>query len=156
HRVNTATCEGHALGVCAADIEDAISVLHVLDRRLRRYKDRSYADGQRSIKVRELEILDGTHDRDSRVVDENVNAAQFRQRAFDDGDHGTGISAVSLNGQGANSERLRCLDAFAASIGRTRISQRDIRAFAGQTFDDGGSDAPATSGDKSAFVLQCL
>ena len=28
--------------------------------------------------------------------------------------------------------------------------------FAGQTFDDGGSDAPATSGDKSAFVLQCL
>src|ERR1700731_1958374 len=48
-----------------------------------------------------------------RVVDENVNAAQFRQRAFDDGDHGTGISAVSLNGQGANSERLRCLDDFA-------------------------------------------
>ena len=26
-------------------------------------------------------------------------------------------------------------------------------AFAGETFDDGGSDAPTASGDKSAFVL---
>jgi hypothetical protein len=36
----------------------------------------------------------------SRVVNENVNAAQFRHRAFDGGDHSTGIGAVGLNGQG--------------------------------------------------------
>jgi hypothetical protein len=70
-------------------------------------------------------------------------------------DTNTGFPSLLACSQ-VSSERLRCLDDFAASIGRTRISQRDIRAFAGQTFDDGGSDAPATSGDKSAFVLQCL
>ena len=34
--------------------------------------------------------------------------------------------------------------------------QGSVRAFAGKTFDDGGSDASATSSDKSAFVLQLL
>ena len=97
--------------------DDTTSVLHAADRRLRSNEYRTHVDGQRPIKVCQLKILEGTRDQDSRVVDENVNTAQFRHRAFDSGDHGTGIGAVSLNGQGANPGRLRCLDDFVCSVG---------------------------------------
>jgi hypothetical protein len=98
-------------------VDDATSVLHVPDRRLRRNKYRKHIDSQRPIEICEFEILEGTHNRDSRVVDENVYTAQLRHRAFDGGDHGACIGAVSLNGQGANPERLRCLDDFVRSVG---------------------------------------
>jgi hypothetical protein len=63
----------------------------VLDRRLRRDKYSPHVDGQRAIEVRQRKILERTHNRDSRVVDENVNTAKFRYRAFYGGDHGTGM-----------------------------------------------------------------
>ena len=41
----------------------------------------------------------------------------LRHRAFDGGDHSTGIGAVGLNRQGVNRGRLRCLDDFIRSVG---------------------------------------
>ena len=36
------------------------------------------------------------------------------------------------------------------------LNATEMRRLLAKGFDDGGSDAPAASGDKSAFVLQCL
>jgi hypothetical protein len=96
HRVNAATSEGHALSIRAADIDDAAAFLHVFDRCLGGDENRPHVDGQRPIKVLQLEIIDGAGGQHSGVVDENVNASHFRHRAFDCGNYRTGIGTVRL------------------------------------------------------------
>jgi hypothetical protein len=121
-RLATLVAFVHCLEATAQD--EALEVLEMLLHDLFGHATQAYTKAR----LRTLKDLDqaaivlvkacrGSHDRDSRVVNENVNAAQFRHRAFDSGDHSTGIGAAGLNRQGVNRGRLRCLDDFGRSVG---------------------------------------
>ncbi len=80
---------------------------HVFDRRLRRDEHRSHLDSQRAIEILQFEIIQRGHRQRSRIVDENVDPAQFRRRALHSGEDRAGIGAISVYRQGSDSERLR-------------------------------------------------
>jgi hypothetical protein len=44
--------------------------------------------------------------------------------------------------------------ALLRAIRRTGVGESDVRAFASETFYDGGADAAASSGDESAFTFE--
>ena len=123
----------------------------MLDGSLRRHKHGAHVHGENSIEVREREIVDRAESQHARVVDQDINAAQFANRALDCCLYRAGIGTVCLNCEGPYSERLCRLRNFAGPVGRTGIGQRNVSAFASQTFDDGCADAPAAAGDKAIF-----
>jgi hypothetical protein len=125
----------------------------VFDGRLRRHKygPHVYSDG--AVEVRKLQIVNQPESQHARAVDQDVKAAQFLHRALDGGDDGAGIGAVGLDGNCLDSERLRRFGRLVRLVGRTAIGECDMRAFAGQTLDDGRTDSAAAAGDERVYSL---
>jgi hypothetical protein len=156
HRVNGSSLKGHPFSVATADVDNASALVHVLDGSLRRDKHGPHIDGDRAVKVRQLEIVNRAKRQHARAIDEDVYATQFSHRAIDSTDHGTRVGAVGLNGNHFASERLRRFGGFIGSVGRARIGESDMCAFRRQTIDNGGTDAATPSGDECAFIFECL
>src|SRR2546427_654884 len=90
---------------------------HVLDRSLGGHKHRAHVDGESSIEIFQLVVVNGAEDSDARVVHQNVDPAQFCHRAVNRGGDRLGVRTVGLNRQRFYSKRLRSLNYLGGSVG---------------------------------------
>ncbi|MNT48638.1 hypothetical protein D3C72_1854300 [compost metagenome] len=117
-------------------------------------EDAAHVDGQGAVEVVEVEFQQRRDGQHSGVVDQDVQPAERRHGVFHRGLHGTGIGAVSLDGQGLAAAGD---DAFLQGLGLCRgadVGEGDTGAFGGQAFDDGCADTARSALDQSHFAVE--
>ena len=92
-------------------------------------------------------------DEDSRVVDQDVEAAEPLDGGLAHPRDGGAIAEVGDGGKGTASRRLDRIDCRPGSLFAARVN-RHVRALAREGLGDGGADAACRPGDKGAAAAK--
>ena len=92
-------------------------------------------------------------DKDSRVVDQDVEAAEPLDGGLAHPRDGGAIAEVGRGGKGTASRRLDRIDCRPGSLFAARVN-RHVRALAREGLGDGGADAARRPGNKGAAAVK--
>nr|BAM71405.1 hypothetical protein [Ralstonia pickettii] len=151
HGIRAAAGERHAVGIGAADIDDAAALPHVRQCSFRGDEDGAHVDGERLVEVLQREALDRAEQQHAGVVDQDVELAELVCDVVDRTGERSGVGGVGLDGERAAAGRLHFSHQRIGRGRRLLVSEGDCRALARQAADDRRADAAGATGDKSGF-----
>ena len=114
-----------------------------------------HVDVEERVDVGKRDVLEFGDPKDPRIVDEDVEPAERRDRLFNRSLNGGAVGAVGLDRNGLAPRGLDGRDDFRRAVGRFLVSDRHIRAFGGQRLGDRRADASACARDQRPFSRQC-
>ncbi|MFT8764129.1 MAG: hypothetical protein ABF809_09035 [Gluconobacter potus] len=138
----------------AAVVDDPAAFLHVRGGCLNRDKRAAHIDGEHPVESIECEFVHRAAEHDASIVHENIEAAQFHDRAGDGSPDFVGIGVVRLNGEGLAPGRGNFGCNLVGFVGRGGIGERHDCTICRETTDDRGADAARSAGNKSHFSGQ--
>jgi hypothetical protein len=115
-------------------------------------ENRSHIDGERAVKVGELDLSERPKHRYAGVVDKDINSAQLGHSALDGANDRFRIRTVGLNGNGPNSGRLCGPGYLVGPVRRTGIGERYVGAILGKPLHNSSPDPSTASSYEGTLI----